>query len=298
MPERSLHDVVRLEPGVADGLVHGDIVPAQARFHEAAGLARDHAFPFDVRLAVHLAAEAELGVFFRTHDARLCFPQRGEHLLGIVSDRGNDPHARHDHASHKTTLSSPPPTASPRTRARAASGSCAAPWHSLTRPRVVLPLEQSDTQIGSGIDDLPVRLHDAVGNRQLQLAQDHALQIDHILHGLGGGSHHACEFDLAHAQRAALAGCAEPAKEEAGELPQRIEPEAARHDGIALEVAFQDQSSMDCRQLSARRRPSLCHARRLSPKWLAMRSNISIGGRGNCALPAPNSRPCPHSSRS
>jgi hypothetical protein len=41
-----------------------------------------------------------LGVVLGAHDARLCLPQRREHLLGAVSDRGNDAHARHDHASH------------------------------------------------------------------------------------------------------------------------------------------------------------------------------------------------------
>src|SRR4029079_14931553 len=86
-----VHDLAGLEASVADGLVHRDIVPAHAGFHEATRLARDHAFPFDVGLAVHLAAEAELGVFFRAHDAGLSFPQRGDHLLGAVSDRRNDP---------------------------------------------------------------------------------------------------------------------------------------------------------------------------------------------------------------
>ena len=50
-------DVAGLEAGVADGLVHGDVVPADAGLHEAARLARDHALPLEVRLAVHLAAE-------------------------------------------------------------------------------------------------------------------------------------------------------------------------------------------------------------------------------------------------
>ena len=38
-------DVACLEAGVADRLVHGDVVPADARLHEAARLARDHAAP-------------------------------------------------------------------------------------------------------------------------------------------------------------------------------------------------------------------------------------------------------------
>src|SRR4029079_2214807 len=116
-------------------------VPPHTCLHEAASLARDHALPFDVGLAMHLAAEAELGVLLRANDPGLCFPQRGEHLLGIVPDRGNDPHARHHHASHRTTLSSSPPTASPRNRASAPAAYCAAPMQrSPTRPRAVVPL--------------------------------------------------------------------------------------------------------------------------------------------------------------
>ena len=51
-------DVARLEPGVADRLVHGDVVPADAGLHEAARLARDHGLPLEIDGAVHLAAEA------------------------------------------------------------------------------------------------------------------------------------------------------------------------------------------------------------------------------------------------
>ena len=47
-------------------------------------------------------------------------------------------------------------------------------------------------------------------------------------------------FDLAHAERAALAGRAEPAEEEAEQLPQRIDAEAAGHDRVALEVAGEE----------------------------------------------------------
>ena len=51
---------------------------------------------------------------------------------------------------------------------------------------------------------------------------------------------HAGEFDLADAERAASAGSAEPAEEEARELPQGVEPEAARHDRVALEMAAEE----------------------------------------------------------
>ena len=54
------------------------------------------------------------------------------------------------------------------------------------------------------------------------------------------GMHHAGKLDLADAKRAALAGGAKPAEEEADELPERIEPQAARHDRIALEMAGEE----------------------------------------------------------
>src|SRR6185503_11503395 len=100
-------DLAGLEPCVADGLVHGNVVPADARFHEAPRLAWDHALPLQLRLAVHLATEAQLGVSLGADDAGLALPQRGKDLLGAVSDRGNDAHAGDYHASHWQNPSSP-----------------------------------------------------------------------------------------------------------------------------------------------------------------------------------------------
>jgi hypothetical protein len=98
-------------------------------------------------------------------------------------------------------------------------------------------LEQPDAKIRGGVNHLSVRLHDPVRNRKLELAQDHALQVDYILHGPGRGNDHAGKFHLADAERPAFAGSTEPAQEEARQLPQRIEPQAARHHGVAFEVA-------------------------------------------------------------
>ena len=61
---------------------------------------------------------------------------------------------------------------------------------------------------------------------------------------------------------------------------------------------LKNQSQRGCRQPPARPRSALCHVRRRSRKWWRMRSNISIGGSGNCALPGPKSWPWPHASRS
>ena len=56
------------------------------------------------RRAVNLAAKAEFGVFFRLDDAGLGLPQGREHLLGIVPDRGYDPHSGDDDPSHTSKL--------------------------------------------------------------------------------------------------------------------------------------------------------------------------------------------------
>ena len=97
-------DVFFLKAGVADRLIHRNVVPADAVAHETARLARHLRFPVDVGGAVHLAAKTELGVFFGAHDARLRLAERREHFLAVVSDRGNDAHARDDHTSHPPIL--------------------------------------------------------------------------------------------------------------------------------------------------------------------------------------------------
>ena len=115
---------------------------------------------------------------------------------------------------------------------------------------------------------------------------------------LGGRHHHAGELDLADAERAAPARRAEPAQEEAGQLPQRIEPEAARHDGIALEMAARRTSrAPDCRRPRARPRSGPCRARRRSRRcWRCGRTSAwAAAAAGRC--PAPNSSPRPQVSK-
>src|SRR5215470_11717968 len=97
--------------------------------------------------------------------------------------------------------------------------------------------KEPDAKIGGSVDHLAVGLHHSVSNGKLQAAQDHPLQVDDVLHGLGCGHDHAGKLNLAHAQRPTLARCAEPAQKKAGELPERIEPEAARHHRVPLEMA-------------------------------------------------------------
>ena len=76
-----------------------------------------------------------------------------------------------------------------------------------------------------------------------------------------------------------LPGCTEPTQEEAEQLPQRVETEAARHDRIALEMAGEEPEFGLRRR--ARPRSGPCRARRPLPRHAMMRSNISIGGNGS-----------------
>ena len=69
------------------------------------------------------------------------------------------------------------------------------------------------------------------------LRAHHALEVDAVDDLLHGRQHLAGKFDFAQAERAAAAGRAQPAEEEADHLPQRVEAEAARHHRVALEVA-------------------------------------------------------------
>ncbi|GJE45592.1 hypothetical protein AEGHOMDF_4792 [Methylobacterium soli] len=81
-----VRDVALLEPRIADRLIHGDVVPGGAAAVEAHGAPVDHALRVEARCALDLAAEAVLGVGGRADDAGPRFPQRGQHLLGVVAD--------------------------------------------------------------------------------------------------------------------------------------------------------------------------------------------------------------------
>src|SRR5262249_40669273 len=76
----------------------------------------------------------------------------------------------------------------------------------------------------------------AVAGAKGKFSADYPLQLDDILQLLHGRQHHAGEFDLAHAERSALPRSAKPPEEKAQKLPQRVEPKAAWHHRIALEV--------------------------------------------------------------
>src|SRR5262245_11062544 len=100
------------------------------------------------------------------------------------------------------------------------------------RTRLLIGVEQADAKVRRRVDDLPIGHEPSVGDGELELAQDDALQVDHVLDLLDRRQHHAAELDLAHPERAAAARSAEPAQEKAGQLPQRVESEATGHDRI------------------------------------------------------------------
>ena len=76
---------------IKDRLIHRDMVPGRAAGMETHRAAIDDAAGVERRRAVNLAAKAEFGVCVRLDDAGFSLPQRGEHLLAVVPDRGHNP---------------------------------------------------------------------------------------------------------------------------------------------------------------------------------------------------------------
>ena len=83
MPVRSLEMSLSSRPAVADRLLHRDMVPGRAAAEEAHGAAVDHLVGIERRRAVHLAAEAELGVFVGARRCRT-WPRAGEASTSCV----------------------------------------------------------------------------------------------------------------------------------------------------------------------------------------------------------------------
>src|SRR5271169_883872 len=127
------------------------------------------------------------------------------------------------------TLGPPPPPVQDRGRRSGAA------W----RQRFVL-LEQADLEVEGLVDDVAVRRKPAVGDTEHQLRAHHPLEVDAVKHLLHVRQHLPGKLDLTQAERAALARRAEPTEEKPDHLPQRVEPEAARHHRIALEVTEEE----------------------------------------------------------
>src|SRR5215470_14949365 len=98
-------------------------------------------------------------------------------------------------------------------------------------------LEQSDLQVLRAIDNLAVHGKPPVDNAQHQLSTHHALDIGLINDFAGMRQHLPGKFQIAQAQRPAAALAADPAEVKTDHLPQRVQPKAARHDRVILEMA-------------------------------------------------------------
>src|SRR3989304_8238425 len=111
-----------------------------------------------------------------------------------------------------------------------------------TTRRMALPSEsvgggkQSHLQVLACIDIAAVDLHCAVGDPHHQLAQDPALHADAVGNFPCARQHLAAELDLAAAERASAPLAAHPAQMETDQLPHCIQPQAARHHRVALEM--------------------------------------------------------------
>ena len=86
MPVRTLETSDRLEAGILDRLLHRDVIPRRALAEEAHRAAVDHVGRIERRRALHLRAEAELGIFLRARNAGLRLMEARKHFLGVVSD--------------------------------------------------------------------------------------------------------------------------------------------------------------------------------------------------------------------
>src|SRR5690606_17896117 len=68
---------------------------------------------------------------------------------------------------------------------------------------------------------------------------DDALDVDAVMHELRLGQDLTRELELTEPECPAGARCARPAQVEPEHLPQRVQAQAARHDGIAFEMAIE-----------------------------------------------------------
>src|SRR3984893_13245701 len=98
-------------------------------------------------------------------------------------------------------------------------------------------LDQAHPQILGLIYARSIGFEPDVGDAEHQFGFEHAFQFHAVDNPPDGGQDLIGKFDLAHAERPAASIEAKPAEIKTKELPKRIEPEAARHHRIALEMA-------------------------------------------------------------
>ena len=76
------------------------MIPGGAAAKETHGAAVDDLVRIERRRAMHLAAEAEFGVFVGARDAGLGLAQTGQDFLRVVADGRDDAHPGDDDSSH------------------------------------------------------------------------------------------------------------------------------------------------------------------------------------------------------
>src|SRR3984893_15565194 len=130
----------------------------------------------------------------------------------------------------------------PVTTTRLINASCASTceWSASARLQHRRVAEQADLEVHRPIDDGTVRREPSIGNAENELGTHHPLDVDAIHDILHRGQDLAGELELTPPERPPIARPSQPAKKEAEQLPQRIDPEASRHHRIALEMAGEE----------------------------------------------------------
>src|SRR5690606_30297424 len=151
-PGAFVRNLIWLEPRILDRLIHRNMVPCGAAAMESHRPTIDQRFDVNVRRAMHLAAEADFGIFLCPDDSGTAFAQRRKHFLDIVPDGGHDPHSGYRYSSHANSF---PPSGG------------------------ILP-EQAYPQIACLVYGFSVSLQPSVADPQHQPAPHDALEIDAI----------------------------------------------------------------------------------------------------------------------
>ena len=94
-------DLLGAEPGIGDGIAHGQVGEGRRITHEALLLAVDQCVQVEVDTAADLAAQAGFGVVGQGGDARAPIAQRGRNGIQIIAEAGRDAHAGDDDATHQ-----------------------------------------------------------------------------------------------------------------------------------------------------------------------------------------------------
>ena len=76
----------RLQTGILDRLLHGDVIPGRALAEETHRTAIDDIRRVQRWRTLYLGAETELGIFVRARNPGLRLVEARKHFLGVVSD--------------------------------------------------------------------------------------------------------------------------------------------------------------------------------------------------------------------